>query len=51
MESLEEMDYATKLDLEGAYHHIRVEEELSKYFAIRFKSKDYICKGLPFGYL
>jgi hypothetical protein len=51
MDLLEVEDYATILDLEGAYHHIRVEPELSRYFGFRFRNRDYVCRGLPFGYI
>jgi hypothetical protein len=51
MDLVEMGDFATVLDLEGAYHHIRVTPELSRYFGFRFKGKDYLCNGLPFGYI
>jgi hypothetical protein len=51
MEVIQLGDFATKLDLEGAYHHIRVEERLSRYFAFRFEGQDYGLKGLPFGWV
>ncbi|KAA6314349.1 MAG: hypothetical protein EZS28_055600, partial [Streblomastix strix] len=36
---------------EGAYHHIKVEERLSKYFGFLFEGRDYVFRGLPFGWV
>jgi hypothetical protein len=51
MDMMEEGDYGTILDLEGAYHHVRVEGELRRYFGFRFNRRDYLFRGLPFGWL
>ncbi|KAA6363383.1 MAG: putative Transposon Ty3-G Gag-Pol polyprotein, partial [Streblomastix strix] len=51
LDLLEVVNYATVLDLQGEYHHIRVEPELNKYFGFRFRNRDYVCRGLPFGYI
>ncbi|KAA6376921.1 MAG: hypothetical protein EZS28_027554, partial [Streblomastix strix] len=48
---IQQGDFATKLDLEGTCHHIKVEERLSKYFGFRFEGREYAFMGLPFGWV
>jgi hypothetical protein len=47
---LERGDFATTLDLQDAFHHIRVSEQLLPYFGFKFLNKTYTYRGLPFGY-
>ncbi|KAA6369382.1 MAG: hypothetical protein EZS28_035091, partial [Streblomastix strix] len=47
---LEHGDFATTLDLQDAFHHIRVSEQLLPYFGFKFLNKTYTYRGLPFGY-
>ncbi|KAA6402226.1 MAG: hypothetical protein EZS28_002241 [Streblomastix strix] len=43
-------DFAITLDLQDAFHYIRVSEQLLPYLGIKFQSRTYIYRGLPFGY-
>ncbi|KAA6377263.1 MAG: hypothetical protein EZS28_027211 [Streblomastix strix] len=47
---LEPSDFATTLDLQDAYHHIRVSDQLLPYFGFAFMGKTFAYRGLPFGY-
>ncbi|KAA6400393.1 MAG: putative Transposon Ty3-G Gag-Pol polyprotein [Streblomastix strix] len=50
MELIQKGDYSTHLDMEKAYHHVRVNQELQKYFGFHFRGKAYTYVGLPFGW-
>ncbi|KAA6362396.1 MAG: hypothetical protein EZS28_042078 [Streblomastix strix] len=47
---LEPSYFATNLDLQDAYHHIRVSDQLLPYFGFAFMRKTFAYRGLPFGY-
>ncbi|KAA6351808.1 MAG: putative reverse transcriptase, partial [Streblomastix strix] len=47
---LEKQDFATTLDLEEAFHHIKVSSDLLPYFGFAFQRRLYTYSGLPFGY-
>ncbi|KAA6399142.1 MAG: hypothetical protein EZS28_005339, partial [Streblomastix strix] len=47
---LEPSDFTTTLDLQDAYHHIRVSDQLLPYFGFAFIGKTFAYRGLPFGY-
>ncbi|KAA6373483.1 MAG: hypothetical protein EZS28_030992 [Streblomastix strix] len=48
MQLIQRGDYSTHLDMEKAYHHVRVSQELQKYFGFHFRGKAYTYLGLPF---
>ncbi|KAA6392864.1 MAG: putative reverse transcriptase [Streblomastix strix] len=50
MQLIQKGDYSTHLDMEKAYHHVRVSQELQKYFGFHFRGKAYTYVGLPFGW-
>ncbi|KAA6387792.1 MAG: hypothetical protein EZS28_016685 [Streblomastix strix] len=50
MESIQLGDFATQLDIEKAYHHVKVSKELQKYFGFRFRGKAFTYVGLQFGW-
>ncbi|KAA6390235.1 MAG: hypothetical protein EZS28_014237 [Streblomastix strix] len=50
MELIQKGDYSTHLDMEKAYHHVRVNQELQKYFGFHFRGKAYTYEDLPFGW-
>jgi hypothetical protein len=43
-------DYATRLDLENAFHHVKVSDSLLPYFGFAFLGRTFTYRGLPFGY-
>ncbi|KAA6380573.1 MAG: hypothetical protein EZS28_023899, partial [Streblomastix strix] len=47
---LERGDFATILDLQDAFHYIRVSEQHLPYFGFKFLNKTYTYRGLLFGY-
>ncbi|KAA6391082.1 MAG: hypothetical protein EZS28_013388, partial [Streblomastix strix] len=47
---LEPSDFATTLDLQNAYHHIRVSDQHHSYFSFAFMGKTFAYIGLSFGY-
>jgi hypothetical protein len=47
---LEKQDFATTLDLENAFHHIKVSSDLLPYFGFAFQGRLFTYSGLPFGY-
>ncbi|KAA6395147.1 MAG: hypothetical protein EZS28_009328 [Streblomastix strix] len=49
-QSIKHGDYATQLDLEKAYHHLKVSEVLQRYMGFMFRGKTYCYDGLPFGW-
>ncbi|KAA6361617.1 MAG: hypothetical protein EZS28_042856, partial [Streblomastix strix] len=47
---LEKQDLAITLDLEEAFHHIKVSSDLLPYFGFAFQGRLFTYSGLPFGY-
>ncbi|KAA6402468.1 MAG: putative reverse transcriptase [Streblomastix strix] len=47
---LEKQDFATTLDLEEAFHHIKISSDLLTYFGFAFQERLFTYSGLPFGY-
>ncbi|KAA6317658.1 MAG: hypothetical protein EZS28_055062, partial [Streblomastix strix] len=39
--TIKQRDYATQLDLEKAYHHLKVSEDLQRYMGFNFRGKAY----------
>ncbi|KAA6360051.1 MAG: hypothetical protein EZS28_044421, partial [Streblomastix strix] len=50
IQTIKQRDYATQLDLEKAYHHQKVSENLQRYLGFKFRQKAYCYVGLPFGW-
>ncbi|KAA6388973.1 MAG: hypothetical protein EZS28_015499 [Streblomastix strix] len=50
MQLIQRGDYSTHLDMEKAYHHVRVSQELQKYFGFHFRGEVCTYMGLPFGW-
>eukprot|EP00770_Monocercomonoides_exilis_P014290 MONOS_14236.1-p1 / transcript=MONOS_14236.1 / gene=MONOS_14236 / organism=Monocercomonoides_exilis_PA203 / gene_product=reverse transcriptase / transcript_product=reverse transcriptase / location=Mono_scaffold00961:9-743(-) / protein_length=245 / sequence_SO=supercontig / SO=protein_coding / is_pseudo=false len=44
-------DWAVTIDLHQAYYLLPVSENLKPYLAFRFLGKDYVFKGMPFGFV
>jgi hypothetical protein len=50
MQVMKQADYTTHLDLEKAYHHIKLSPELQKYMGFKFMGRAYVYVGMPFGW-
>jgi hypothetical protein len=50
MELMKQGDYGITLDLEKAYHHVKVGMELMKYLGFKFLRRFYTYIGMPFGW-
>jgi hypothetical protein len=42
-------DWMIKIDIENAYHHVTVNNNLKNYLGFKFKDKTYRYIGMPFG--
>jgi ribonuclease HI len=42
-------DWATSIDIQGAFNHVPVDREFQPYLAFQFQGKTYMYAGMPFG--
>jgi hypothetical protein len=46
----ETVKFGISIDVADAYHHLKLDNSIGKYFQFRINDKFYQCVGLPFGW-